>query len=124
LELNEVRLKVCCVAGEKLIHSQADLEEEKSRFSRRQKSQALERKQSSMAGKDFNLAGGGSSPPGSPRAVGGGGSGGFADNEDLSIKVQLEQLLFEVEAEDFGDILAELKVRQHQLLSVGEMKKL
>ena len=114
-----MRLKVCCVAGLKFISSQADLESVKASYLKRQKLQALERKYGSSQSviKNFNLppppGGGGMEgtepplTPSSPNAAGGQGFG-----EELDIKVVLDQLLFEVEAEDFGDILAELKVRQ------------
>mmetsp|Transcript_43398 Transcript_43398/g.80320 ORF Transcript_43398/g.80320 Transcript_43398/m.80320 type:complete len:589 (+) Transcript_43398:1238-3004(+) len=122
LETNEVRLKVCCVAGLRSISSQADLESVKASYLKRQKLQALERKYGSSQSviKSFNLplppGGGGvegTEPPLTPSSPNAAGGQGFG--EELDIKVVLDQLLFEVEAEDFGDILAELKATHTSL---------
>ena len=108
LTVNEVRLKVCCVAGTHTISSQADLEAHKSAFSRRLKVAAMERKASAKNVGSFSEA---HVPPRTPKTPG----AFFGEDAEEGVKVNLEQLLFEVESDDFGDILAELKATHTSL---------
>lgn len=43
---------------------------------------------------------------------------GESKAEELNIKVNMDQLLFEIQAEDFGDLIAELKATHNSLSSL------